>query len=397
MYLDRASPIFGPRTVGRQRLVRDLNLRAIYERLAVEGPISRAGLARALELSPTSVGRIAEVLLSAGLVEEGDRMASGVGRPQTLLRARADTAVVAGVSIRSRSLRVHLADLDGHVIATERRDRSDESATALADQVAGLIGDMAATTAPGRPIATVVIGISGVWNEAERVVYAAPNLQVLEGVDARAVFDAALNDVMLDDTVLLDNDINLAAVSEHVYGAAQDVVDFFYLSLGSGVGGAAMMAGAVQRGAQGFVGELGYLPVCVAGRVGSLESFVARRPLERMARDAGVVVDGNDVFEALERNDPALAPIGEHVAGILAQALVAVVTMLDPVRIVLGGGIGRHGAPWTEAIHQQLGKYVPNVPEIVPTAIGREASLLGAVAQACSMARGVLVARAAGA
>lgn len=383
-----------PTPTARQGLVRTLNVRTVYERLATQGPTSRAGLARELALSPAAVGRLVDDLLRAGLVEEGERIASGVGRPQTLVRARAEAAVVAGVSVRSRLLRVHLADLDGRLVAKRTVDRTDASAAALVRQVADLVDELRREGLEEAPLASVAVGISGVWNDVERRVYAAPNLKVLEGVDVLGALEDAMADVLVGDALLLENDINFAAAGEHEAGAARGVDDFFYLSLGSGVGGAPVIGGVARRGADGFAGEIGYLPVHLDGRTDRLEAFVARAPLARFAREAGVEIDAeDDVPTALRSESPATARVADRVGEVLGQALVSVVTVLNPRLIVLGGGLGRVGSSWTSRIHDHLARHVPVPPDVVSTELGREASLLGAVARARALARDVLVSR----
>lgn len=371
--------------------VRETNLMVIVDRLARVGPTSRADLARGLGLSATSVGRLVEELLHQGLVVEGERIVTGVGRPQTLVQLHAGAASVAGVSIRSRWVRVRLADLDGHVIASADEERRDDSAEALGHQVAAIVARLRAGARSTEPLAAVVVGISGAWDAAQRRVLAAPNLPMLEGVDALAAFHAALADPLGDGSIALDNDVNLAAIGERTFGAARGVDDVFYLSVGSGVGGAAIVAGAVHRGASGLVGEVGYLPVTVGGREVRLEHALGRSALESVANGLGIRTDG-DVLGWLERDEPENQQLTEYVAGVLAQALVAVVTTIDPRLVVLGGSVGRYGRAWTERTRERLAERVPTVPAIASTQLGREAPLLGAIESARALAHGALVA-----
>jgi predicted NBD/HSP70 family sugar kinase len=350
--------------------------------------MSRADLARDLELSPTSAGRLVEELLRLGLVAEGGRIVTGVGRPQTRIQLNAAAAMVAGVSIRSRWVRVRLADLDGRVVASADEERQDGGADELARQVAGLVARLG-TQANG-PLVAVVIGISGAWDAVRRRVLAAPNLPTLEGVDALAAFRAALAGQLGNGAIALDNDVNLAAVGERTFGAARGFDDVFYLSVGSGVGGAAIVDGEVHRGASGLVGEVGYLPVTVDGREVRLEDALGRSALETFASELGIRTDG-DVLAWLERDEPEHQPLTEHVARVLAQALVAVVTTIDPRLVVLGGSVGRYGRAWTERTREQLAGRVPVVPDIASTQLGREAPLLGAIETARTLARSSLV------
>jgi len=394
MNTHRIPPTLGSRVAGNQSLVRDLNLRAVYELITLEAPTSRTEVARHLGLSAAAVGRIVDVLLGANLVEEGERINQGVGRPQTMLHATSDAACIAGVSIRSRSLRAYLADLDGTVLATTRVDRNDESPEALARQVAETLDAMSREKGKGRPIASVTIGLSAVWNESERRVYAAPNLTMLEGVDARGLFMDALTDVLLEPAIGIDNDVNLAALGEFATGSAIDVHDFFYLSLGSGVGGAAVVNGVVQHGASGFAGEIGHIPIHAEGRLDRLESFLARDPLIHFLQRHDVhLPEGSTAIEHLV---PTVANHPHLVATItrmLGQAFVSVITTLDPNLIVLGGSLGRHLTPWIDPIRDHVSHYVPETPPITVTSLGREASLIGALASSQALARDVLVRR----
>lgn len=383
-----------PSDPARPRPVRTANVRAVVERLALEGPASRTDLARAVGLSATSVGRLVDALLRSGLVAEGARVASGVGRPQTLVHVRGDAASVAGVSIRSRSVRVCLADLDGAVLAAARVDRADDTPEALARQVVAVVAELRDRITASGPLTGVAIGVSGVWDGARRRVFAAPNLAVLEGVDAQALFEDALADVVASRAVTLDNDVNLAAVGEYVHGAARGCDGFFYLSLGSGVGGAMVVAGTVHRGASGFAGEIGSLPVVHDGRIARLEDLLGRRPLEARAQELGLAPGDHEVLAWLERDEPDAGPLVDHVAGIVGQALAAVVVTLDPRLIVLGGSVDRFAPTFTERARGYLASFVPVVPEMVSTQVGHQAPLLGAVVQARATARAVLVQRA---
>lgn len=388
------APHAHPLEPARPRPVRTANMQAVVERLALEGPASRTDLARAVGLSATSVGRLVDDLLRSGLVAEGARVAAGVGRPQTLVHLRGDAASVAGVSIRSRSVRVRLADLDGAVLAAARVDRADDSPEALARQVATVVADLQDRIAATGPLTAVAIGVSGVWDGAKRRVFAAPNLAVLEGVDAQALFEDALTNVVASRAVTLDNDVNLAAIGEHVHGAARGCDGFFYLSLGSGVGGAMVVGGTVLRGASGFAGEVGALPVLHEGRIARLEDLVGRRPLEARAAELGLAPCGDEILGWLERDVPAARPLVDHVTGILGQALAAVVATLDPRVIVVGGSVDGFARSFTGGARDRLATFVPVVPEVVSTQVGHQAPLLGAVVQARATARAVLVQRA---
>jgi len=371
---------------------REANHRAVLESLALDGPRSRADLGRALGISAASVSRVVDGLLAAALVAEGARVAARIGRPQTLLNVNPNAAVVVGISVRSRLVRLMLAALDGrplHRVAVERAGGPPE---ALVRQLRGLLTEARAAYASGREVGAVVVGLSGAWDADRRRVHAAPNLADYEGIDLAALLQVGFGDLVVGGAVDLDNDINLAALGEHAHGAARGVDDFFYLSLGTGVGGAAVIGGHLHRGVHGLAGELGYLPVALDGGVRTLEEAVGRRALERVVGETGVLREGEDVFARLARAGGGEDPVARHVSRYLAHALVAIVTTFDPRLVVLGGGMGRYSEAWTAGIRADLERLVPRVPRIVSTDLGRDASLLGAVARGTALARGSLLA-----
>ena len=370
---------------------RGLNHRAVLDRLARVGATSRAELARDLGLSAASVSRIVDFLIRAGLIREGERVTSGIGRPQTLLHLVGDAALVVGASIRSFALRVWIADLDGAVLARARVPRERDDPEALVRQLRDVTLDLAATHAPTRPLGAIVLGLSGVWDEHGARFFAAPNLQLLEGLDVHRLVDEVWCGHVLG-PVVIDNDINFAALGESAHGAARGIGDFFYLSLGSGVGGANVIDGRVRRGMHGFAGEIGYLPIATPSGLRPLEAVVGRLALEDLAHRNGLLAPDRDVFHLLE--DPAAeALVGDHVVDTLAVAIAAITAILDPQRIILGGGVGRYSDRWIGRIRERLAITLPVVPDLVSTAVGEDASLLGTIALGRELARAALLER----
>lgn len=377
--------------IGRPGLSKELNVRAVLETIAADGPCSRVELARGLGLSQASVSRLADGLLGVGLLREGEKVASKAGRKRTLLELNAAAAFVAGVSIRSQFVRVVLADLKGRRLAHRKVARERRSVEGLVAQIRELIAEGSASM-PASPVAAAVVGLSGAWDEAQGRVYAAPNLPGLEGIDLLRTLRAALEGLVPGGGVALDNDINHAALGEFAYGAAQGCSSFFYLNLGSGVGGGAVIGGLLHRGFQGFAGEVGLLPVCVDGKHHPLESLVSRAALAERARalDFGSAAD---LLEGARAGNEAAGEVAREVGEFLGVALCSVVTLLNPQRIVVGGSIGKYSDVLIPPLTRTLEELLPIPPSIVGTALGGDAALRGAVSQALELAREVLLPR----
>jgi predicted NBD/HSP70 family sugar kinase len=370
--------------------MRNMNYRAVVEFLAANGPRSRAEIADQLQLSRPSVSRVVEVLRTVGLVEEGRRIVTKAGRPQILLHINPIAGVVAGVSVRPKRIGVQLADLN-RTMLQQAEVTPKENADELADQVADLIRDTHQRTVAQAPLAAVVIGISGVWDEERRLVHSAPNLPALEGVDFLAKLKRCLGRAVLLNTVQLDNDVNYAALGELFDGAAQGQDSFFYLNLGSGVGGGLVVRGSLYRGSQGFAGEVGYLLVERNCRDYRLEELLSRHVLAARAAALGLEGDAGALFSHALCGHAGAEAVVDEVCRDLGVALCSIVATFNPSLIVIGGSVGRHLNPFLPQLKGFLREKLPTLPQVELSHLGADASLRGAVARGVELARDCLI------
>jgi glucokinase len=179
--------------------------------------------------------------------------------------------------------------------------------------------------------------------------------------------------------VVMDNDANTGALGEALYGAGVGADPLFYMTLSTGVGGGIVTGGAVYRGADSWAGEIGHLtvrpdgPECLCGARGCLERMVAGIWMER------------DYGKTAER----LMQEPEFVRGYvvdLARGLKACIMLLNPARIVIGGGIAKAGealfGPLGAELRRQITAWSGARIEVVPAALGDDSVLYGALALA---------------
>lgn len=180
---------------------------------------------------------------------------------------------------------------------------------------------------------------------------------------------------------VMDNDANAGALGEALYGAGAGYDPLFYMTLSTGIGGGFIADGKVYRGADSYAGEVGHLairpdgPVCLCGARGCYERMCSGLWLER---DHGRPAD-----ELLR--DPQFAA---RYAVDLALGLKAVVMLLNPARIIIGGGISKAGEALFEPLRQELRRQVTAWSQarldVVPAALGDDSVLYGALALAHS-------------
>jgi glucokinase len=176
-------------------------------------------------------------------------------------------------------------------------------------------------------------------------------------------------------SAVIDNDANAGALGEAMHGAGRGADPFFFLTLSTGVGGGIVLNGKLLRGADGFAGEMGHIPVmaegpeCLCGAKGCLERSCGGMWLER---DHGL--------PALElMRDPEF--VSRYVVG-LARGLKTVIMLLNPARIAVGGGIAKSGdalfVPLRRELHRQIPAWSRARIEVVPAEHPDDCTLYGA-------------------
>lgn len=384
--------------VGTPSVLRAMNERTILELIRSLGPLSRAQIARRSGLSKPTVSQALTELARSALVREAGRTSGGKGPTAVLYEINPRAGWVVGIDVGRRWIRAAIADLTGEIAARHDERTGAVRAGALIEQVGRTAHALAGEAGiDWKQVTVATVGSAGVLQPESGQVALAHNLPgwgrpgLLESLRAE-----------LGTNVMFENDVNLATVGERWRGLGKEVENFVYLHVGTGVGLGLVLHGELYRGATGAAGEIGYLPLAVtdvhdpaALRSGPLEGAIGAAGVVKAARLAGMSPPLNPkrIFAAARRGDAtALAVVGT-VAERLALAIAAVVPVVDPELVVLGGGIGRNGDLLLERVERELAVISPFQPRIEVSALGEDAELQGAVALALSSARDQLFER----
>jgi len=197
----------------------------------------------------------------------------------------------------------------------------------------------------------------------------------------------------------VDNDANVAALGEWRFGAGRGVADLLYVTVSTGVGGGWILGGRPFRGHAGMAGEIGHTvvdpqgPVCLCGKRGCVERL-ASGPY--MAADLAArrgdrtALTGVMVAELAAAGDPDAAAILARGARGLGVGIGNAANLINPWRVVLGGGITKSGAAWWSGVRAAAAETaLPEVQfDIVPAFFTDDAPLWGAVALVEDLVRG---------
>lgn len=302
-------------------------------------------------------------------------------------------ATAIGIDIGGTRLRAAAVRADGSVVAREATDRPDgEGADGFGEALLASLDELVGRLGRRLPVG---IGIASMVDADGRLVYA-PNLEV-RGLALRERATEAL-----DVPVVVVNDASAACLAEARTGAARGSDDVVLLTVGTGVGGGALVAGRLLRGAHGLATEFGHLVVaeggrrCPCGTHGCLEAYASGRAIgaiaaERLADGRSSpalarerVVDGTAVTRAARAGDPLATEVVTEAGRWLGVGIACLVNAFDPSVVLVGGGAGDALQQWllpaarTSCDPRLLGSGHRVTPPIVAADLGDDAGVVGA-------------------
>ncbi len=381
-------------------LMREMNRSLILSVIRQEKSVSRAAIARRTNLSRSTVSHIIADLLEDGLVSEVGQGQSSGGRRPILLSFNDKAGFVVGVDLGATHILILITDLSGEIVASDEIVFSVSAGpeAGLQKIVQSVRHCLAQADLEMEKVLGVGIGVPGPLEYAQGRVVAPPIMPGWHGV--------ALRDRLEQDfgiPVYVDNDANLGALGEHWRGVGNGYSNLAYIKVGTGIGCGLLLGGSLYRGEIGSAGEIGHVtidengPPCKCGSYGCLESMaggpaIALRAQQSIRAGQATSLSSIQPLEALTARDVALAAragdtlarqlfaeAGRHIG----VALASLANLLNPGLIIVGGGVAQAGDllldPIRETVKLRALPSVAQSTQIVQSALGRDATALGAV------------------
>ncbi|MFF2774662.1 ROK family protein [Streptomyces sp. NPDC058052] len=373
-------------TPGSQTSLHRANLERVVRAVRMAGSLTQAEIARSTGLSAATVSNIVRELKDGGTVEVTPTSAGG--RRARSVSLSGDAGIVIGVDFGHTHLRVAVGNLAHQVLAEEAEPLDvDASAAEGFDRAEQLVNRLIAATGIGRDkVIGVGLGVPGPIDVSSGTLGSTSILPGWSGINPAEELSARLGV-----PVHVDNDANLGALGELVWGSGRGVKDLAYIKVASGVGAGLVIDGRVYRGPGGTAGEIGHItldesgPVCRCGNRGCLETFTAARyvlPLLQPSHGADLTMER--VVQLAREGDPGcrrvIADVGRHIGSGIANLC----NLLNPSRVVLGGDLAEAGELVLAPIRDSVGRYaIPSAARqlsLVQGALGGRAEVLGALA-----------------
>ncbi|PQP81148.1 hypothetical protein C0Q44_22215 [Paenibacillus sp. PCH8] len=393
---------------GTPQYIRNLNENLIMDALIAQGTMSRADISRQTGLSKPTVSSAIEHLMERNLVRETGRADNAQGRKATLIRFNETAYYVFGIDIGATRIRIALSDLNGEIIAYRTypmviHEANDQAEASILMLLRSHINELLHENQLN-------------WNQIQCIGFGIPGVvrpesgRISRIVDPLAGLEQAFSLESLSGAfpceVILENDVNLAALGEYRSGAAAESPLFVFFSIGTGTGAGIMVHGQLLRGLGGLTGEIAEMLVEDDRRLEDVLSAeglmqLAKRHLhlkgasfETVIRSVDAIADEDEdqvegnlhryltpekLFAAVRSGEAVALEIMTQYSQRIASALRHISVVLAPELIVLGGGVGGNGDVLLPLLKEIVSKQFPVQPQLIGSKLGEQAVVTGAV------------------
>ncbi len=380
---------------GTPSLLRELNDRAALDLLLGGELLTRSQISEYTGVSKVTVSQMLTRLEERGLVVIAGEQAGNRGPNAALYSVVPSAAYVAGLYIESDLVSAAVADVTGRRVADV--SVNPNGANDPVEIARGAIERACARAGVevGR-LTALVIGSPGVVDPRTGDPRLAVNLPAWHEGALDALRSAWRK------PVVIENDVNLAAMAERAAGAAVGADDFVLVWLGVGLGLATILGGQLHRGTAGAAGEIGYLPVLGAPLLtgirhpasGGFQSLAGASAVRTLAAEHGFAAPtAAEAVQAALTSGSRGAGFLDELAHRVAVGVASVCAVLDPGLVVLGGDVGKAGGTaLADRVAAGVASIFPARPRVVPTGVPDEPVLRGAMLAALAQARAALLA-----
>jgi glucokinase len=304
-----------------------------------------------------------------------------------------------GVDLGGTKMLLGVLNGDSDVVWESREASTGQVEEELVELLVREIGEARAARSGVRAIG---MGIPATIDREKGIAIGAVNLPIE---------DLPLRDLIAERTGLpafLDNDANVAALAEQLFGAARGAQNAVMLTIGTGIGGGLVLGGELYRGATGAGAELGHMAIQMDGpgcqgncpNRGCVETLASGTALGREGLAAaesepdsalgkllaeGKEVDGKAVTEAAQAGDETAIGVFDLIGSRLGVALASFANIFEPEVIVIGGGVIAAGDLLLDPARRELEARAlrpMNRTPVVPAELGEDAGMIGAAAMA---------------
>lgn len=311
---------------------------------------------------------------------------------------------VIGIDLGGTKISGAIADFNGDIISKYTiPTNSYEGEKVVLERITAVIEKVIEeSTIDKDKISAIGIGSPGPLDAKKGIILTTPNLPFKNFNIVKPLEDK------FNIPVHLDNDANVAAIGEYVFGAGQGTNNMVFITVSTGIGGGAILNGKIYRGNTCNALEIGHTtiekdgPKCNCGNYGCAEALASGTAIGRSAKEAVEKgektslssyekITAYEVFKEAEKGDAVAQKVLDKALNYLGICVANVIASFDPEMVIIGGGVSKGGnivfQKVKEVVSKRCFKAMSENTKIVPAALGTDAGVIGAVALAIMESR----------
>lgn len=368
--------------LGDSKIFKNKNALKLLELIKNNENISRAELAKRTNLTPASITKIIQKLISEAVIVELGLGDSTGGRPPKILRLNNKAGNFISVYLASDYIELVVYDLGLNKIYEYKKDFWIRTKNKIIDDISLMIED--ALKMSKTKIIGIGIAINGLVDTIHGISVYSPHYK-WHNVHLAKIFEDKF-----DVKVYVENDVRAMAMGEKSYGMAKKSENFVIINIENGVGSALYLNNQIYRGTHFGAGEFGHIPIenneqrCSCGKKGCLETLVNNQNLEEEYFSVtGQNLKAWEIYEEYNKKNKIAVKLVENVAIALGKGLVPLVNILNPDLIIIVGDINRAQESLYKIILKELknrtfGNLADNL-KIVPSSFEKESANIGVI------------------
>ncbi|MDN4524841.1 ROK family transcriptional regulator [Fictibacillus fluitans] len=386
---------------GTFQFMKSLNRSIILNRIRLEGPISRAQIAKDTKLTPPTVSSIVKELIDSGLIKESVQGASQGGRKPTMLVINEKSFYVIGLDAGPKDIKIILTDLNGGVLHFRESPLSlpvtaDDLLKMMKSEIQGLLDQYKEEE---DKIIGIGVAMHGVVDVERGMSLYAPNLH-LRNIPIKEELEASFKL-----PVKVENDAKAIALGEVWFGSGSGASSVVAINVGSGIGAGIVINGQLFHGEHFIAGEIGHMTIdiggkqCSCGNYGCLQTLAAGPAIAERAKKEVAIgkesiltelsgghlehISGRLVHKAALEGDQLSRDILRSAGIYLGIGLTNLIHLLNPERIIIAGGVSNAGDFLLDGVKETIAKMTltesAKQTDIRLSGLGNKATALGAV------------------
>ncbi|MGG6313817.1 ROK family transcriptional regulator [Paenibacillus macerans] len=322
-----------------QDFIKRQNRLTVFRIIQNQHPISRASIAKQTGMSATTVSRIVGELSEQGYILESEQVSSGLGRKSTLLDVVASSVLSIGIELDTHQIHLGVVDMQGSLVCSEIYPRAaEESPEHTIVRLESMIDEVTKRHAIDRSkVVGIGVGLPGIINHEQGIVVFSvqlgwKNVPLAERLKVLTGFD-----------VVVDNELKVKALAEHLKGAATGSIRTALLGFGNGVGSSLILEGEIYRGDLNSAGEIGHTTMdpngtlCECGKAGCLQTYINISSLLLEANKIRPIRSIEELFEARRAGASWAVHLIGRALEYMAITVNNIVCMYNPDSVILSG------------------------------------------------------------